>query len=108
MDSVCEVQHRGALGEFHEFPFWREHKNLVLVEVHLEIVENLPVVIVLESAPYACEPFVHIAVALDSLVSPVCGETALGNFVHALSSYLHFHPLVLWSFHGDVQTFVAV
>ena len=36
------------------------------------------------------------------------GETALGYLVHTFTANLHFHPLVLWTKHGDVKTLITV
>ena len=35
-------------------------------------------------------------------------QSPFGNFVHAVGTDLYFHPFVLWSHHGDMQTFVTV
>ena len=108
VDAVCEVEHGSPFREFHEVAFRCEHKHLVLVQVHLELVDYLQVVLVFQSRAYAVKPFVKAAFALHALVTPVGRQSALGYFVHALRADLHLHPFVFRPQHGDVQAFVAV
>ena len=105
---VSEVKHGGTFGELHQVALRREDEHLVLIQVHLKLVNHLHVVLVLKSRSYAVEPLVESALALNALITPVGGQSALGYLIHALRPYLHFHPLVLRAEHGDVQALVAV
>ena len=35
-------------------------------------------------------------------------QSVFGNFIHALSTDLHFNPFVLWPKYSDMQTLVAI
>ena len=38
----------------------------------------------------------------------MCRESVFGDVIHAFGAYLHFHPLLFGTEHGDVEAFVAV
>ena len=105
-----KVEYRGSVGQLEEVALRGEHKHVVLVEVHLELVHQLYAVIVcvLQCLAYACEPLVEPRLALHALVSPVGGKASLGNLVHALGAYLHLHPFTLGTHHRGVERLVAV
>ena len=106
--AVGKVENRGTLGEFYQVALRSEHKHLVLIQIHLELVHQLQVVVALKRRAYVAQPLVQSRFALNALVSPMGSQTSLGNLVHAFGSDLHFHPLVLRTKYRDVQTLVAV
>ena len=108
VDAVGEVEHRHAGGELKEVALRREGVDLVGSQVHAELIHDLQSVSGFERRAYVGEPLVHLSSALDTLVAPMRGETVLGDVVHALSTYLHLHPFVLRSEHGDVEALVAI
>ena len=105
---VGHVQNRCTLGEFQQVAFGCEHKYLLIVEVQFELVHHLQVVASFQGRADVAQPLVEPCLTLHALVAPVGSQTAFGYLVHALGAYLHFHPLLLGSQHGDVQAFVAV
>ena len=59
MDVVGEVKHGGALGELIKVTLRREHKYLILIEVHLELVHRLHTVAGLQHRTDIGKPFVQ-------------------------------------------------
>ena len=84
MYLIGEVEHRGSLGELPQFSLRREHKDFVLIEVHLELVHGLQPVGILQGRTDAVEPVVNIAFSLHALIAPMRGQTLLSHLVHAL------------------------
>ena len=105
---VGHIEHRSALGEFQQVALRREDVNLVLVEVHLELVHRLAPFARLQHLADGGEPLVHTALPFDALIAPVGGNAALGHLVHTLRANLNLDPLLLRAEHGDVKTLVAV
>ena len=109
VDVISHIEHRGALGKFQQVALGSEHIYLVVIEVHLKLVHRLHTASVLQHLTDAVEPFVHAAFRrLHALVAPVGCDASFGNIVHALRAYLHLHPFLFGTQHGDVQAFVAV
>ncbi len=95
MDVVGEVKDGSTLRELIEVALRREHKYLVFVEVHLELVHRLHTVASLQHRTDIGEPFVQSGLALDALVTPVGSDAAFGYFIHALGTDLNLHPFLL-------------
>ena len=109
MNVVGKVEHRCPLRKLQQIAFGGEHKHLVFVEVEPELVHHLKVVARFQGRANVIQPLVNPGfAALHSLVAPVGSKAALCHLVHALGSYLHLHPLVFGSQHGNVQALVAV
>ena len=109
VDVVGHIQHRSPFGEFQQVALGGEDVYLVVVEVHAELIHRLHTAGTFQHLPDAVQPFVHAAtLGLHAFVSPVGGDASLGHLVHPLCAYLHLHPFLLRSQHGDVQTLVAI
>ena len=108
VDVIGEVEHRGALCQFVQVTLRGKHIHLVFIQTAAELVHHLHVVARLQSLAYVGEPCVETALALHSLVAPVCGESVFCHLVHAFGAYLHLHPFVLRTQHRDVQTLISV
>ena len=111
MDVVGKVEQGGTLGQAEQVPLGREHKHLVVIQVGVHVAHqvHLPLLATgLEHLAHLVHPLVHITLALDALVAPVCRHTALGCLVHASGAYLHFNPLVAGAIDGNVQRFITV
>ena len=109
VDVEGKVEHGSPLGQLEQVAFGGEHKHLVFIQLQLEAVHGLQVVVrTLQCFAHGGEPFIQSAFPLDAFVSPVSGQSALGNVVHALGAYLHLHPLAFGPHDGDVQRLVAV
>ena len=106
--SVCKVEHGGTFRKLHQVAFRCEDEYLIFIEIHLELVNHLSVIIVLQCPTDACQPFVHAAFSLYSFVSPVCGKSTFSHFVHTFGAYLHLHPFVFRSLHCDVQALISI
>ena len=105
---VGEVENGGTLGELEQVALGGEHKHLVFVEVHLELVHSLQTIAGLQHRTDARQPVVQSAFTLHTLVAPVGCHASFGYLVHALRAYLYLHPFLFRSQHSDVQTLVAV
>ena len=105
---IGKVEHSGSLRELQQVALWSEHKDLVLIKVHLELVHHLHVVTRFEYAADVVQPFVQSCFTLYALISPMGSHSPLGNLIHAFGAYLHLHPFLLRSEHGDMQTLISV
>ena len=91
---VSHVEYRSPLRELQQVALRREHVDLVLVQVHLELVHRLAAVARFQHLTDGGQPVVHAALALHAFVAPMGSHTSFGHFVHALGSYLYLHPLL--------------
>ena len=105
---VCEVEHRRSHGKLKQVATRSKHKNLVLIEIHLKLVHRLHTLRVLQHTTYVSKPLVKSRLALHAFVSPVGSHTTLGHLVHALGAYLHLHPFLFRTEHGDMQTLITI
>ena len=87
MDRESKVEHGRPFGQLDQFACRGEDIDLVFVQVHLEILHQVERVVLFRFQG---------------------GTDSVQEFVHAAGTDLHFHPFVLWSHHGDMQTFVTV
>lgn len=110
MDRESKVEHGRPFGQLDQFACRGEDIDLVFVQVHLEILHQVERVVLFrfQGGTDSVQEFVQPAFRLSSFIFPVSGQSPFGNFVHAAGTDLHFHPFVLWSHHGDMQTFVTV
>ena len=110
MDGESEIEHRGAFRQLDQLTGRREHVNLVLVQVHLEILHEVERVAPFrfQGGAYVVHELVEAAFRFHAFIFPVGGEAPFGYLVHPACAYLYFHPLVLRPHHGDVQALVAI
>ena len=109
VDVISEVEHSSTHRQFEDIAFWGEDKNLILPQIEAELVHQLGIVVCLQSASHASQPFFYAALsALHALVPPMSSKAVLSNIVHALCAYLYLYPLLFRAEYRDVQTLVAV
>ena len=97
MYIISEIKYGGTLGELEQIALGRKDIDFLILQVHLELIHNLQVITGFKRRTNAGKPGIHIALALNAFIAPMSSKTMLGNIVHALSTYLHFHPLAFWA-----------
>ena len=109
VDGVGEVHRRGSGRKGDDPSFRREDVHLVLLEVHLDRLEELDRISGLRvELGDALHPR-HLALRADALlVTPVRGDAELGSGVHLLRANLDLEGLATRSDHGGVQRLVQV
>ena len=109
VDVVGEVEHRGTFREVQQVALRGEHINLVFLQVGGKLVHQLQVVVAFQGGTDVGKPFVNASFSLlDALVAPVCSQSVFGDIVHSFGSDLDFHPFLLRSQYGGVQTLISV
>ena len=109
VDVVGEVEHRGTFREVQQVALRGEHINLVFLQVGGKLVHQLQVVVAFQGGTDVGKPFVNASFSLfDALVAPVCRQSVFGDIVHSFGSDLDFHPFLLRSQNGGVQTLISV
>ena len=109
MNVIGEIEHRCTHRQLEDVALWREDKHLIFLKVEAELVHELGIVVRLESATDACQPFLHATFArANALVAPMCSQSVLGNIVHSFCTNLHLNPFLFRSENRDVEAFVAV
>ena len=105
-----KIEHGSPFAQLEQITFGGEHKHLVFIQVHLELIHDFHRVTVgiLQCLTHGSKPFVESAFSLDAFVTPVSSQSALGNLVHAPGTYLHLHPFALGAHHRNVQRLIAV
>ena len=102
MDMIGKVEHCRTHRELEKITFWREDKHLVFIEVHLELIHSLESLRTLEHGTDIRQPLVKTTFALHALITPMGSDATLCDFIHALSTNLYFHPLLLRTKNRDV------
>ena len=111
VDVVGKVQDCRPLWQADDVALGCEDKHLVVVQVGVHIAHQAHLAFLsagFKHLAHLVHPLVHVALALDALVPPVCRHAPLGGLVHATGAYLDFDPFVVRTIHGDVQRLVAV
>ena len=110
VNLIGKVEDSGTLGQFEEVALGRKDKDLVAVEVHLELVNQLLVAaLVFECGTNVLQPVLELGTTVfHSFVTPMGSQSVLCHIVHSLGANLHFHPLAFGSHHRGVETLVAI
>ena len=109
VDIEGEVQNRSSLGEFADVARRGEDEDFALRRLRLEAVCNRVGGGIFEEFAEMLQPLLGTHTALlNTLITPMCCDTALGNLVHTLGTYLHLHPAATIGNYGGVQRLVTI
>ncbi len=113
VDFVSEIERRGAERHLARLALGREDDDLGGIERQLEVFEKIQRIFrrAVQRVAYLLEPLVEFILVLRNrglLVFPVCGETPLGDLLHAPGADLHLDPHAVGSHDRGVQRLVTV
>ena len=116
MNFESKIEGSAIYRQVADIAFGGEDINFFAEQVEFKIVEKLqraqvavfqhvfhPVKPVIESGILRC-----VLIAGGCFITPMGGQTALRNILHALAADLHFHPFGFGPEHGGMQRFVSI
>src|SRR5690606_2056634 len=106
----CKIECSGTNRKHLHIALRCVHINLFGEETGLEVLKKIDAVSLASNhLAYLLKPFIEPTfICCAFFVFPVRGKTFLGDLVHALAAYLHFHPFSLRPHHSGVQCFITV
>ena len=103
-----EVQHRSPLGQLADVAIGRKDKYLARSGFRLKALRQ-GVRGLLQHLTQAAEPLLRgLRTLIHTLITPMRGDTSLGNGIHTLGANLNLHPAALARRDGGMQRLVAV
>ena len=104
----CEIQHRRPLGQLAYVAVGREDEDLARGGLGLETLRQR-VRRLLQHLTQTAQPcLARLPALIDTLVAPVCRDTALGHGIHTLRADLDLDPAAASGRHGRMQGLVTV
>ena len=103
VDIECKIEHRRTLGQLAQVALGREDKDftrggLGVESLHQRVGRGL------HQFAQTTEPLLAgLCALIDTLVTPVGGNTSLGHFVHSLGANLHLDPTSLLGYNRSMQ-----
>ena len=111
VNFIGKIEQSGTGPEFDQVAFGGKYKNLIIVNIDLEILDKIgrTQLRIFQDLPDIFQPVVQFfSTGLSLLVPPVGSKAILGYVVHSSGSDLDLHPFLVGAKYGGMQRFISV